>query len=113
MQQKITDDLEALLAVLPPAIERALREANRADQLLEVVMDLGRRPEARFVDHEIYLSEHEVTAEDLDHVVKRIGQFTSDNRAGIERTLHRISAIRNRQGCGADLPCRPRRLWHH
>ena len=106
MQQKITDDLEALLAVLPPTIERALREANRAEQLLEIVMDLGRRPEARFIDHEVYLSEHEVTAEDLEHVVKRIGQFTSDNRAGIERTLHRISAIRNRQGRVVGLTCR-------
>ncbi|MCC7355065.1 MAG: AAA family ATPase [Anaerolineae bacterium] len=106
MQQKITDDLEALLAVLPPAIEQALREANRAEQLLEVVMDLGRRPEARFVDHEVYLSEHEITDDELDHVVKRIGQFTSDNRAGIERTLHRISAMRNRQGRVVGLTCR-------
>jgi stage III sporulation protein SpoIIIAA len=106
MQLKITDDLEALLAVLPPTIERALREANRADDLLEVIMDLGRRPEARFVDHEVYLSDQEITAEDLDYVVQRIGQFTSDNRAGIERTLHRISAIRNRQGRIVGLTCR-------
>ncbi len=105
MQLKITDDVEALLAVLPPTIERALREANRADDLLEVIMDLGRRPEARFVDHEVYLSDQEITAEDLDYVVQRIGQFTSDNRAGIERTLHRISAIRNRQGRIVGLTC--------
>jgi stage III sporulation protein SpoIIIAA/predicted RNase H-like HicB family nuclease len=97
-QQKITDDLDVLLNVLPPDIHAALQQANRADQLLEVVMDLGRVPEARFTDSETILREREISQEDLDFVVERIGQFTSDNRAGIERTLHRISCIRNRQG---------------
>jgi stage III sporulation protein SpoIIIAA len=96
--QKITDDLDVLLNVLPPEIQAALQQANRADQLLEVVMDLGRVPEARFTDGESILREREIGQEDLDFVVERIGQFTSDNRAGIERTLHRISCIRNRQG---------------
>jgi ornithine carbamoyltransferase len=63
MQQKITDDLEALLAVLPPPIEASLRTANKSEDLLEIVLDLGRQPEARFVDHEITLSENEVTRE--------------------------------------------------
>jgi stage III sporulation protein SpoIIIAA len=97
-QQKITDDLDVLLNVLPPDIQAALHQANRADQLLEVVMDLGRVPEARFTDGESILREREIDQDDLDHVVERIGLFTSDNRAGIERTLHRISCIRNRQG---------------
>jgi len=103
---KITDDLEALLAVLPPHIEKALRAADEGDKLLEVVLDLGRQPEARFVDHELVLSENEVTQEDLDYVVSRIGEFTDDNRAGIERTLHRISCIRNRKGRIVGLTCR-------
>jgi len=97
-QQKITDDLDVLLNVLPPDIQAALHQANRADQLLEVVMDLGRAPEARFTDSETILREREIDQDDLDQVVGRIGVFTSDNRAGIERTLHRISCIRNRQG---------------
>jgi stage III sporulation protein SpoIIIAA len=97
-QQKITDDLDVLLSVLPPAVQHALHAANRADTLLEVVMDLGRLPEARYADGELTLSDTEVSQADLDFVVERIGQFTSDNRAGIERTLHRISCIRNRQG---------------
>ena len=97
-QQKITDDLDVLLTVLPPDIQAALHQANRADQLLEVVMDLGRAPEARFTDGESMLREREIDQDDLNHVVERIGLFTSDNRAGIERTLHRISCIRNRQG---------------
>ncbi|HEY64263.1 MAG TPA: AAA family ATPase [Caldilineae bacterium] len=106
MQQKITDDLDALLAVLPPHIEAALREANRGDELIEVVMDLGRLPEARFTDQEITLSDKEITEQDLQYVIDRIGEFTDDNRAGIERTLHRISAIRNRKGRIIGLTCR-------
>ncbi len=105
-QQKITDDLEALLEVLPPSIERALRQANQGENLLEIVLDLGRVPEARFVDHEVILSPQEVGGDDLEYVISRIGEFTGDNRAGIERTLHRISCIRNRQGRIIGLTCR-------
>jgi stage III sporulation protein SpoIIIAA len=105
-QRKITDDLDALLQVLPLSIEGALRAANRGDDLLEVILDLGRVPEARFVDHELTLSDGEVTEDDLNFVIVRIGQFTGDNRAGIERTLHRISCIRNRQGRIIGLTCR-------
>ena len=105
-QRKITDDLEALLQVLPPSIEGALRAANQGDNLLEIVMDLGRPPEARFVDHELVLRPAEITQTDLDHIIERIGLFTGDNRAGIERTLHRISCIRNRQGRIIGLTCR-------
>ena len=105
-QRKITDDLDALLQVLPPPVERALRAANQGDNLLEIIMDLGRVPEARFVDHELTLSDREVSQDDLDYVISRISEFTGDNRAGIERTLHRISAIRNRQGKVIGLTCR-------
>lgn len=98
MQKKITDDLDALLDVLPAPIREALREADKGDELLEIVMDLGRLPEARFLDHELVLSQQEVTAEQIDEVVSRVSEFDADNRAGIERTLHRISAMRNRQG---------------
>ncbi len=105
-QMKITDDLEALLTVLPPPIEQALREANEGDELLEIVLDLGRQPEARFVNHEIALNEDEVTEKEIEHVVSRIGEFDGDNRAGLERTLHRISAIRNRKGGVVGLTCR-------
>ena len=104
--RKITDDLEALLQVLPPSVERGLRAANQGDSLLEIVLDLGRVPEARFVDRELILSPNEVTDEDLNYVISRIGEFTGDNRAGIERTLHRISCIRNRQGRVIGLTCR-------
>ncbi len=78
---------------------------DKAD-LLEVVLDLGRRPEARFSGHEIFLSDEEVTPEDLEYVVSRIGSFGDDNRAGIPRTLHRISAIRNRRASIVGLTCR-------
>ncbi|MBN1937294.1 MAG: AAA family ATPase [Anaerolineae bacterium] len=106
MRDKNNDDLTALLAVLPPGIERALRKAGQLDDLLEVILDLGRVPEARFVDREVVLSDQEITREEIDAVVSRISAFDADNRAGIERTLHRISAIRNRRGDVVGLTCR-------
>lgn len=105
-QRRITDDLQALLDVLPPQIARAVTEADDSDNLLEVILDLGRVPTARFVDREVVLSQTEVTHNDIDYVVGRIGEFDADNRAGLERTLHRISAIRNRRGHIVGLTCR-------
>ncbi|MGQ9600910.1 MAG: R3H domain-containing nucleic acid-binding protein [Anaerolineae bacterium] len=98
MQKNITDDLEALLAVVPPSIREAIRQENHGDDLLEIVLDLGRLPEARFLNREVTLREAETTREDIEYVVSRVSEFTTDNRAGIERTLHRISCIRNRSG---------------
>jgi stage III sporulation protein SpoIIIAA len=97
-QNRITDDLDALLGVLPKPIVDAVHKANDYDRLLEIILDLGRFPTARYVQGEIVLRDKEITREELDHVVERIGDFDADNRAGIERTLHRISAIRNRRG---------------
>src|ERR1700716_2321905 len=94
----VTDDLDQLLEVLPPHICDPLEALTDRHQLLEVVMDLGREPEARLPGREVLLSTHSVTEEDIEYVVQRIGAFGDDNRAGIERTLHRISAIRNREG---------------
>ena len=105
----VTDDLQDLLAVLPPHIaERITAHQTRQDlgSLIEIVMDLGRPPEARFQFDEIELLEVDVTREDLSFVSDRIGNFGDDNRAGIERTLHRISAIRNRAGEIVGLTCR-------
>ncbi len=96
-QRKITDDLQALLAVLPSEINNAVVRAGNTDNLIEIVLDLGRFPMARFADGEAQLSEVEVSRADIDFVVDRIGDFDADNRAGLERTLHRISAIRNRR----------------
>jgi stage III sporulation protein SpoIIIAA len=105
-KQETTDDLDALLEALPPEIVTRLRGfANRAD-LLEVVLDLGRRPEARFTHGEEVLLEREIVEADIAHVIDHIGAFGGDNRAGIERTLHRISAIRNRAGKVVGLTCR-------
>jgi stage III sporulation protein SpoIIIAA len=105
-RQEMTDDLDALMAALPTEIVDRLRSfADRSD-LLEVVMDLGRRPEARFVHGEEVLLDREIGDADIAHVVNHIGVFGDDNRAGIERTLHRISAIRNRAGKVVGLTCR-------
>jgi stage III sporulation protein SpoIIIAA len=96
-QLRITDDLEELLSVLPVDIRGAVEKANDSENLLEIILDLGRVPTARYVDRENVLRETEVTRAELDYVDERTGEFDADNRAGIERTLHRISAIRNRR----------------
>lgn len=101
-----TDDLDLLLGVLSPHIADPLREMPDLHDLLEVVMDLGRTPQARLPGREASLSNREVTESDLEYVVSRIGEFGEDNRAGIERTLHRISCIRNRRGRIVGLTCR-------
>jgi stage III sporulation protein SpoIIIAA len=106
MQREITDDLDLLLEALPPHICAPLRAPERGRNLLEVVMDLGRLPAARYPGKEVVLSDVEVTETDIDFVVARIGEFGDDNRAGIERTLHRISALRNRRGAIIGLTCR-------
>src|SRR5262245_6684589 len=97
-RRPITDDLDLLLDVLPPAVQAALAGRPDLDRLLEVVLDLGRRPEARFPARGEDLGEEPVSRGDIAHVVDRVGRFGGDNRAGIERTLHRISALRNRRG---------------
>ncbi|MFL5626455.1 MAG: R3H domain-containing nucleic acid-binding protein [Ktedonobacteraceae bacterium] len=106
MQNAITDDLEALLATLPPGIHDAVNRLENRSELLEIVMDLGRFAEGRFPEGEVILSTQPVTNADLEYVVERIGEFGDDNRAGIERTLHRISALRNRKGKVVGLTCR-------
>jgi stage III sporulation protein SpoIIIAA len=108
-ETEITDNLEDLLSVLPPAIAQGVSElqANPANgALIEIVLDLGRTSEARFQEHELEITDSDVTREDLAYVAERVGQFGDDNRAGIERTLHRISAIRNRSGEIVGLTCR-------
>ena len=101
-----TDDLDKLLSILPDSIRVRLEEHPQLDSLVEVVMDLGRRPEARFPGKAEYLSETPITQNDLKDSITRVGDFGGDNRAGIERTLHRISAIRNRRGEVIGLTCR-------
>ncbi|HHN93374.1 MAG TPA: AAA family ATPase, partial [Anaerolineae bacterium] len=102
----ITDDLDALLSVLPEDIRVALQRVGRRDELLEVILDLGRVPTARYTDGEVVLRDSEVTRDEIHYVVERVGEFDADNRAGIARTLHRIAAIRNRKGAIVGITCR-------
>jgi stage III sporulation protein SpoIIIAA len=99
------DDLSSFLAILPTQVAAAVEKDTNG--LYEIVLDLGRLPEARYLDrHTVNLSDIPVSEKDLEHAIERIGQFSGDNRAGIERTLHRISAIRNRTGKVIGLTCR-------
>jgi stage III sporulation protein SpoIIIAA len=105
-EQTVIDNLEEFLPLMPPAVQAALRGQGDLHDLLEVVIDLGRPIEARFTHGYVLLSEAPADLQDIGYVVERIGQFDRDNRAGVERTLHRISAIRNRLGDVVGLTCR-------
>ncbi len=96
--ESITDDIELLLDVLPADIRDWLERQNELENLLEIVCDLGRAPEARYPGKSLVMPSRLATSEDIENVTRRVGAFGRDNRAGIERTLHRISAIRNRRG---------------
>ena len=102
----LADDLNQLLDVLPTFISDPLKKHSSQDHLVEIVLDIGRRPEARFANGTDYLSYRTVVWQDLDYILKRLGKFSGDNRAGIEKTLHRISSIRNRKGNVIGLTCR-------
>ena len=105
-RMQITNNLNKLLEILPTNLCSKLDKHPSKDNLIEVIMDLGRFPEARFLDKAEYLSEEPITKADLEYAIARVGHFSGDNRAGIERTLHRISAMRNRQGEIIGLTCR-------
>ena len=100
------DDLEKLIENLPFFLQEQLNQHTDKEQLIEIILDLGRRPEARFISGPQYLSQKIISWQDIDYTTKRIGKFSNENRAGIERTLHRISCIRNRQFLINGLTCR-------
>ncbi len=104
--QVIVDDIDMLRAVLPQSIQSALDEVGRRNDLVEAILDLGRVPTARYLDEEIVLRDTEVTLDEIRYVEDGVGKFDADNRAGIARTLHRIAAIRNREGDVVGLTCR-------
>ena len=99
-------DIGSFLSILPVSIQQGLYPYDLSNDLIEVILDLGRKPQARFTDLEIELSENDVTSMDINYITERIGDFGEDNRAGIEQSLHRISAIRNRGGKIIGLTCR-------
>jgi stage III sporulation protein SpoIIIAA len=102
----IAEDFENLLKVLPQFVQNSLKEDPNVDSLVEIVLDLGRMPEARFLNRHVFLTDHLIKLKDIDFSIKRFSKFSSDNRAGVERTLHRISSIRNRENAVIGLTCR-------
>ena len=103
---KSKNELEKLIANLPLLVQAHLINHERSQELVEVLLDLGCRPEARFINRSEYLSQKLLSWQDLDYVIKRVSKFSNENRAGIDRTLHRISCIRNRQFLINGLTCR-------
>ena len=102
----LANNLNQLLEIVPTFIQKPLKDHPKREILIEIVLDIGRRPEARFADSTEYLSYRTIAWQDLDYIIKRLGKFSDDNRAGIEKTLHRISSLRNRQGNIIGLTCR-------
>ena len=102
----LANNLNQLLEIVPTFIQKPLKDHPKREILIEIVLDIGRRPEARFADSTEYLSYRTIVWQDLDYIIKRLGKFSDDNRAGIEKTLHRISSLRNRQGNIIGLTCR-------
>ena len=100
------EDLNKLLDNLPFFIKKHVNSHVHKDKIIEIIIDLGRRPEARFTTGPEYLSQKIISWQDIEYITKRISKFSNDNRAGIERTLHRISCIRNRQFLITGLTCR-------
>jgi stage III sporulation protein SpoIIIAA len=106
VESKKNEFLEKLIESLPFFLQEQLNHHASRDQLIEIILDLGRRPEARFIKGSEYLSQKIISWQDIDYTTKRISKFSNENRAGIERTLHRISCIRNRQFLINGLTCR-------
>jgi stage III sporulation protein SpoIIIAA len=102
----LDNDLEKLIENLPTFLQQQLEKHTYIDQLIEIVLDLGRCPEARFIPGPEFLSQKIISWQDIDYVTKRISKFSNENRAGIDQTLHRISCIRNRQFLITGLTCR-------
>ncbi|KAK1424066.1 hypothetical protein QVD17_19378 [Tagetes erecta] len=105
-EEELDMELGRMLRLLPEEMRRRVNEHQELHQLIEVVMDLGRKPLARFPSGDFVLSDDLITVDDLEHATSLVGDFADDNRAGISRTLHRISAIRNRKGTIVGLTCR-------
>ena len=106
VQKVVVDDLESLLEVLPQRVRRWLQDLEPLDGLLEIILDLGRPPQARFFDREEAMGQQDTTEDEINGVVSNLSPFGGDNRAGIERTLHRIAGMRNRNGKVIGLTCR-------
>jgi len=100
------NELETLLENLPLFVQAPLVTHALYEEVVEILLDLGRRPEVRFVNQSEYLSQKLISWQDLDYIIKRISKFSNENRAGIDRTLHRVSCIRNRQFLINGLTCR-------
>ena len=100
------NDLERLLAIMPQKVVDNL-SCERLDDVIEIVLDIGRVPEVRHAGGKIEkLNCEVVNDEDINFITSHLQEFTHDNRSGIPGTLHRISAIRNRQGKVVGLTCR-------
>ena len=105
-QKVVVDDRDSLLSVLSDRVQAWLQELGNPEDLIEVILDLGRPPQARYRETEEQMDDEDVTEDEINGVISRLSPFGDDNRAGIERTLHRIACMRNRNGKVVGLTCR-------
>ena len=104
--KNLENNLEKLIENLPFFLQTDFDQYDSKDELIEIILDLGRRPEIRFIHNTEYLSQKIISWQDIDYITKRLTKFTDENRAGLEHTLHRVSCIRNRQFLINGLTCR-------
>jgi len=106
VQKVVVDDRDSLLSVLSDRVQAWLHELGNQEDLIEIILDLGRPPQARYRNAEKEMDDKDVTEDEINGVISRLSPFGDDNRAGIERTLHRIACMRNRNGKVVGLTCR-------
>lgn len=103
---QLQNDLERLLLIMPLKVVSHLTKEELSD-VIEIVLDIGRPAEIRHAGGKIdKLGNELINDDDINFVTSHLQEFTHDNRSGIPGTLHRISAIRNRQGKIVGLTCR-------
>ena len=99
-------DIKKLFEIFPEPIKNELNDFSNKSNILEIVIDIGKRIQIRFIEKNTHLGCHIITWQDLDYISNKIGVFNKDNRSGIEKTLHRISCIKNQEGIIIGFTCR-------
>jgi hypothetical protein len=102
----IKNNLEKMLSIFPDRIKSTLLKHPEKLKLIEITIDLGKIPQARFFSHYEYVSSTAINNSEISKIINSLTKFNNDNRTGINKTLHRISCIKNKDGIIVGLTCR-------